>query len=321
MLTIALPSSGPLYQSTIDFFNNAGINIERSSSRSYIGVTNFDHKIKMIFQRQSDISNSINNKIADFGVVGLDRYLENKELSKSKIVIEKMGYGKCDLVVAVPQKWGNINNMKDLANYSSEKKLKIATKYPLQTKKYFSANNFKSYEIITTNGSVEVSPEMGIADLIVDISSTGNTIRANNLKILNDGYILFSEATLIANISSIGKSKDKLESAKDVLRFMHGYINSKKFNTIIFNINAKDETTLFNTLNKYRSLQGVIGPTIAKVYSNDQKNWYAVTLLVSNENLNEAINNLDQISAEGITVIENKLVFNKIINIDKLLQK
>ena len=190
MLTIALPSSGPLYQSTIEFFNNAGITIKKSSLRSYTGTTSFDDKVKMIFQRQTDIPSSINNEIADIGVMGLDRYLENNDFSDTNIIIEKMGYGQCDLVVAVPQKWGAINNIKDLVSYSVEKKLKIATKYPNQTAKYLNKNNLESYEIVTTSGSVEVAPEMGLADMIVDISSTGNTIRANNLKILDDGYIL-----------------------------------------------------------------------------------------------------------------------------------
>ena len=114
MLTIALPSSGPLYQSTIEFFNNAGITIKKSSLRSYTGTTSFDDKVKMIFQRQTDIPSSINNEIADIGVMGLDRYLENNDFSDTNIIIEKMGYGQCDLVVAVPQKWGAINNIKDL---------------------------------------------------------------------------------------------------------------------------------------------------------------------------------------------------------------
>ena len=136
MLTIALPSSGPLYQSTIEFFNNAGITIKKSSLRSYTGTTSFDDKVKMIFQRQTDIPSSINNEIADIGVMGLDRYLENNDFSDTNIIIEKMGYGQCDLVVAVPQKWGAINNIKDLVSYSVEKKLKIATKYPNQTANY-----------------------------------------------------------------------------------------------------------------------------------------------------------------------------------------
>ena len=91
MLNIALPSSGPLYQSTIDFFNSAGIPIKRSSLRAYSGTTTFDKNIKIIFQRQSDVPKSISNKIADIGVLGLDRYLENIQNHKTKTLIEKLG--------------------------------------------------------------------------------------------------------------------------------------------------------------------------------------------------------------------------------------
>ena len=321
MLNIALPSSGPLYQSTIDFFNNAGIPIKRSSLRAYSGTTNFDKNIKIIFQRQSDIPNSISNKVADIGVLGLDRYLENIQNNKTKILIEKLGYGNCDLVIAVPQSWNDINNMSDLVAYSNTNKLKIATKYPIQTQNYLSANYMKLYEIISTKGAVESAPQTGIADIIVDISSTGTTIRENNLKILDDGYILFSEATLISNPVTLSNYKDKFNSAKKLLQFILGYINSQIYNTIIFNIAAPDENELFRRLNNYKTIKGIIGPTISKVYSNDELNWYAVTIVVSNDDLNDAIEVLNEILAEGITVIQNKLVFDKALDLNNLLKE
>lgn len=321
MLNIALPSSGPLYQSTIDFFNNAGIPIKRSSLRAYSGTTNFDKNIKIIFQRQSDITNSISNKVADIGVLGLDRYLENIQSNKTKILIEKLGYGNCDLVIAVPQSWNDINNVSDLVAYSNTNKLKIATKYPIQTQNYLSANYMKLYEIISTKGAVESAPQTGIADIIVDISSTGTTIRENNLKILDDGYILFSEATLISNPVTLSNYKDKFNSAKKLLQFILGYINSQIYNTIIFNIAAPDENELFRRLNNYKTIKGIIGPTISKVYSNDELNWYAVTIVVSNDDLNDAIEVLNEILAEGITVIQNKLVFDKALDLNNLLKE
>ena len=321
MLNIALPSSGPLYQSTIDFFNNAGIPIKRSSLRAYSGTTNFDKNIKIIFQRQSDIPNSIGNKVADIGVLGLDRYQENIQSNKTKILIEKLGYGNCDLVIAVPQSWNDINNMSDLVAYSNTNKLRIATKYPIQTQNYLSANHMKLHEIILTNGAVESAPQTGIADIIVDISSTGTTIRENNLKILDDGYILFSEATLISNPVTLSNYKDKFNSAKKLLQFILGYINSQIYNTIIFNIAAPDENELFRRLNNYKTIKGIIGPTISKVYSNDELNWYAVTIVVSNDDLNDAIEVLNEILAEGITVIQNKLVFDKALDLNNLLKK
>ena len=319
MLNIALPSSGPLYQSTIDFFNNAGIPIKRSSLRAYYGTTNFDKNIKIIFQRQSDIPNSISNKVADIGVLGLDRYLENIQGNKTKILIEKLGYGNCDLVVAVPQSWNDINNMSDLVAYSNTNKLRIATKYPIQTQNFLSANHMKLHEIILTNGAVESAPQTGIADIIVDISSTGTTIRENDLKILDDGYILFSEATLIANPVTLSNYKDKFNSAKKLLYFILGNMNSKLYNTIIFNIESENENQLFKILNQHSSIRGIIGPTIAKVYSRDERNWFSVTVVVSNELLSDAIEIMDKLNAEGITIVQNKLVFDGRADIEKLL--
>tara|TARA_B100001750_G_scaffold235148_1_gene237312 strand:+ start:283 stop:1254 length:972 start_codon:yes stop_codon:yes gene_type:complete len=321
MLNIALPSSGPLYQSTIDFLNDAGISINRSSSRAYTGITTFDENIKIIFQRQSDICLSLDNKVADLGVMGLDRYKEYINNSSSKVVIEKMGYGNCDLVIAVPQSWHNVNNMSELrtAKQTNSSTLKVATKYPVQTNAFFSTNGLKNYEIISTNGAVEVAPQTGLADIIVDISSTGTTIRENDLKILDDGYLLFSQATMISNPELLSKSEDKLKSAKRLLYFISGHMNSKLYNTIIFNIQSENENQLFEMLNQYSSIRGIIGPTIAKVYSSDERNWFSVTIVVSNEKLGEAIEILDKLKAEGITIVQNKLVFDGTADIEKLL--
>lgn len=321
MLNIALPSSGPLYQSTIDFLNDAGISINRSSSRAYTGITTFDENIKIIFQRQSDICLSLDNKLADLGVMGLDRYKEYINNSSSKVVIEKMGYGNCDLVIAVPQSWHNVNNMSELrtAKQTNSSTLKVATKYPVQTNAFFSTNGLKNYEIISTNGAVEVAPQTGLADIIVDISSTGTTIRENDLKILDDGYLLFSQATMISNPELLSKSEDKLKSAKRLLYFILGHMNSKLYNTIIFNIESENENQLFEMLNQYSSIRGIIGPTIAKVYSSDERNWFSVTIVVSNEKLGEAIEILDKLKAEGITIVQNKLVFDGTADIEKLL--
>ncbi len=321
MLNIALPSSGPLYQSTIDFLNDAGISINRSSSRAYTGITTFDENIKIIFQRQSDICLSLDNKLADLGVMGLDRYKEYINNSSSKVVIEKMGYGNCDLVIAVPQSWHNVNNMSELrtAKQTNSSTLKVATKYPVQTNAFFSTNGLKNYEIISTNGAVEVAPQTGLADIIVDISSTGTTIRENDLKILDDGYLLFSQATMISNPELLSKSEDKLKSAKRLLYFILGHMNSKLYNTIIFNIESENENQLFEMLNQHSSIRGIIGPTIAKVYSSDERNWFSVTIVVSNEKLGEAIEILDKLNAEGITIVQNKLVFDGTADIEKLL--
>ena len=321
MLNIALPSSGPLYQSTIDFLNDAGISINRSSSRAYTGITTFDENIKIIFQRQSDICLSLDNKVADLGVMGLDRYKEYINNSSSKVVIEKMGYGNCDLVIAVPQSWHNVNNMSELrtAKQTNSSTLKVATKYPVQTNAFFSTNGLKNYEIISTNGAVEVAPQTGLADIIVDISSTGTTIRENDLKILDDGYLLFSQATMISNPELLSKSEDKLKSAKRLLYFILGHMNSKLYNTIIFNIESENENQLFEMLNQHSSIRGIIGPTIAKVYSSDERNWFSVTIVVSNEKLGEAIEILDKLKAEGITIVQNKLVFDGTADIEKLL--
>ena len=96
-------------------------------------------------------------------------------------------------------------------------------------------------------------------------------------------------------------------------------MNSKLYNTIIFNIESENENQLFKMLNQHSSIRGIIGPTIAKVYSRDERNWFSVTVVVSNELLSDAIEIMDKLNAEGITIVQNKLVFDGTTDIEKLL--
>ena len=96
-------------------------------------------------------------------------------------------------------------------------------------------------------------------------------------------------------------------------------MNSKLYNTIIFNIESENENQLFKMLNQHSSIKGIIGPTIAKVYSRDERNWFSVTVVVSNELLSDAIEIMDKLNAEGITIVQNKLVFDGTTDIEKLL--
>jgi ATP phosphoribosyltransferase len=130
---------------------------------------------------------------------------------------------------------------------------------------------------------------------------------------------LFSEATLIANPVTLSNYKDKFNSAKKLLYFILGNMNSKLYNTIIFNIESENENQLFKILNQHSSIRGIIGPTIAKVYSRDERNWFSVTVVVSNELLSDAIEIMDKLNAEGITIVQNKLVFDGRADIEKLL--
>ena len=208
VLKIALPSDGEMYQATLDFLKNSGMSVKRGSSRQYLGSLQGLENVTVLFQRVADISSKIEEGSADLGIVGLDRFEEFRIDDGNAFVVAKdLDYSNCKLVIAVPQGWIDVSAMSDLSDLALEfkhtgRELRVATKYPRLTSKFFYQNGINYFKTIYSSGTLEVSPLMGFSDIIVDITSTGTTLRENQLKPIADGTIIESQACLIASLNS-----------------------------------------------------------------------------------------------------------------------
>jgi ATP phosphoribosyltransferase len=184
-IRIAVPSKGRLRQPSIQVMQRAGINI-LEEERVYISETT-DPRFEVVFVRTFDVPLYVQFGAVDLGITGHDLILEREadvhELSD-------LGFGKCRLVVAVPAK-STIYSIDDISEVS-----KVATEYPNLTRKYFEGRG-KQVEILRVRGTTELAPKMGLAEIIVDISSTGETLHKNNLKAI--ATILHSTARLACN--------------------------------------------------------------------------------------------------------------------------
>ncbi|MDH4127235.1 MAG: ATP phosphoribosyltransferase [Spirochaetota bacterium] len=238
-LKIALPSKGSLGQTTIDFLFECGFNVRRKTDRQYTGTIK-GYNIDILFQRAEDIPQKVREGVTHLGITGLDIVEENKsENDIVKIVFPQLDYGKANLVIAVPESWIHITNLYDLADLtakwrlnSNPKYLRIATKFKKLTEKFLHNNNIYNYKLVEVSGVLEVAPKLNIADIIVDLTSSGTTLKENHLKEVDGGVVLNSEACLIGNsllFTDEGKAYqpmvelliDKIEShlrAKDYFR-------------------------------------------------------------------------------------------------------
>jgi ATP phosphoribosyltransferase len=183
-LKIAIQKSGRLNEDTVKLLNSAGLQFDNYKQKLLNTCQNLP--IDIIFLRDDDIPIFVNSGVVDLGIVGKD------VLSESNVQIDKLfdlGFGRCSLWLAVPQE-SNIQTVNDFRN------LKIATSFPFSTKKFFEEKKIP-VEIIKINGSVEISPAIGISDAIADIVSTGNSLIANDLRKVEKIYD--TEAVLIAN--------------------------------------------------------------------------------------------------------------------------
>ena len=205
-ITIALPSKGRMKEDASEIFARAGLRIAAvGNDRSYRGRVEGRDDIEIAFLSASEISREIGNGTFDFGVTGEDLIREGLTQVDERVEFcARLGFGHADVVVAVPEIWLDVDTMADLGDVAADfrarhgRRLTIATKYWRLTQQFFSGNHgIQLYRIVESLGATEGAPASGSADIIVDITSTGSTLRANHLKILSDGVILRSEACLV----------------------------------------------------------------------------------------------------------------------------
>jgi ATP phosphoribosyltransferase len=183
-LRLAIQKKGRLSEKSLQLLKNCGLDIEDYNERLLISARNF--KLDILFLRDDDIPEYVQDGVADFGIVGEDVLYER---NADTIVVRKLGFGKCQLSLALPEN-KEINSIRDLQGQ------RIATSYPNLLKKYLLEHSIDA-TVVEISGSVEIAPSLGVADFICDLVSTGNTLKLNKLKKSFD--VFSSEAVLITN--------------------------------------------------------------------------------------------------------------------------
>lgn len=206
-VTLALPSKGRLKDAAIDKLAAAGLKIAAPDDhRRYRARIEGRDDIEILLLSASEIARELALGGLDLGVTGEDLVCEALSDWEERVAVgARLGFGRADVVVAVPRAWLDVDTMADLDDVAAEfrqrhgRRLRIATKYWRLTQQFFSrTHGIQVYRIVESLGATEGAPAAGSADIIVDITTTGSTLEANHLKVLDDGVILRSEACLFA---------------------------------------------------------------------------------------------------------------------------
>jgi ATP phosphoribosyltransferase len=318
VVRIALPSKGALEKETVGLFNACGLNVSRPNDRQYFGTIPALPQVKVLFQRAADIFTKVDEGSADLGITGFDVVSEEGIGHENVVVInDRLGYGKCELVLAIPESWVDVSSIEDLAELTLDfrekgKTLRIATKYPNLLRNWMYEKMIVNFSLVSVQGAMEAAPSMGYADMICDVTSTGTTLRENRLKRVEGGSILKSQACFIGNKKLLLESEIKLKTTQHILELLEAHLQSKKFVSITANVRGKSEQEIGDRLLASADFQGIAGlqgPTIAKVYARGDHDWYAVTIVVARENLLSAINHLRQVGGKDMTVFSPNYVF------------
>ena len=214
MIKIGIPSKGRLRKDTLSIFKNKNLKIlSERGERDLFGYIKGNKKIKIVYLHAREIIERLGDESLDIGFSGYDLLKESELNVQKKIIInKKLDYGNATLVVAVPDEWIDVQTLADLEEISfdfkdkKKSRLRVATKYPNLTKEFLFSKGVTQFKLVPSLGATEVYPFTGSSEILTDITSTGETLRANNLRILKDGNILKSTAILMSNKKSKKKS-------------------------------------------------------------------------------------------------------------------
>lgn len=208
MITLAIPSKGRLKEQALEVLAKAGLAVSLpGDERQYRARIDGAEGIEVAFLSASEIAGEIGQGSVDLGITGEDLLRESLADWEARAeIVARLGFGQADVVVAVPGIWLDVDTMADLDDVAADfrqrhgRRLRIATKYWRLTQQFFSQKHgIQVYRIVESLGATEGAPAAGLADVIVDITTTGSTLRANHLKVLADGVVLKSQACLVAS--------------------------------------------------------------------------------------------------------------------------
>jgi ATP phosphoribosyltransferase len=223
-LIIAVPAKGRLQENAEAFFDRAGLELVKPrGARDYRGAIARLDDVEVALLSASEITEQLAAGAVHFGITGEDLVREMIPAADEKVVLlEGLGFGHANVVVAVPEAWIDVRDMADLDDVAisfrgkHDRRLRVATKYINLTRGFFSQHGIIDYRIVESTGATEGAPAAGTAELIVDITTTGATLAANGLKVIEDGVILRSQANLVASRSAAW-GKMELETARLIL--------------------------------------------------------------------------------------------------------
>ncbi len=207
-LTLALPSKGRLMDQCHSALAGAGLSVT-GPGRTYKGEIAELPGVEVTFVSASEIAQFLKSGAVHVGITGEDLIRESMADADERVTfLTRCGFGRADVVVAVPASWLDVRRISDLEEVAAGyrrlhgRQMRIATKYTNMSRRFFGERGVAGYRIVESLGATEGAPAAGLADLIVDITTTGATLTANGLKVLEDGVLLKSQASLIASNSA-----------------------------------------------------------------------------------------------------------------------
>ena len=265
---LAVPSKGRLQENAEAFFTRAGLSLSKpGGARDYRGTIAGLDNVEIAYLSASEIAANLARGAVHLGITGEDLIRENiPDADRRVALIQPLGFGYANVVVAVPQAWIDVRTMADLDDVATEfrtqhnRRMRVATKYINLTRNFFAQHGILDYRSVESAGATEGAPAAGTAEMIVDITTTGATLVANGLKVLDDGVMLRSQANLVAARGADWSSSAR-ETARVILDHIAASARASKYKEVRTRFKGCDEKLLAEAHNRFGVVAPFGGPT------------------------------------------------------------
>jgi ATP phosphoribosyltransferase len=314
-IRLSLPSKGQLGQAALDLLSACGLKVDKTNPRQYAACIPALPELTVLFQRPGDIVVSVRDGSVDFGITGMDLVEERRGENGAVLVLhDALGFGRCRLSLAVPEAWDEVHTLSDLAAHTRamEEPLRVATKFPHLTEQFLTRHGVRPVRLVDAEGALEVAPTIGYADIICDLVSTGQTLHDNRLRPLQDGVVLQSQAALIANRAALRDRPEVLDVARLLLEYIEAHLRAEDHLAVFANMRGESPRAIAERMFALETLGGLQGPTISPVVvRGENKNWFAVHIVVRRDCLFGAVADLRSIGGSGVVVTPVAYIFEE----------
>jgi ATP phosphoribosyltransferase len=307
-LVLAVPAKGRLQENAEAFFARAGLTLVKPrGARDYRGTIAGLDDVEVAYLSASEITGQLAAGVVHLGVTGEDLVREMiPDADKKVVLIDGLGFGFANVVVAVPQAWIDVRDMADIDDVATAfrqhhgRKMRIATKYINLTRDFFSAHGIIDYRIVESAGATEGAPAAGTAEMIVDITTTGTTLAANGLKVVEDGTILRSQANLVA-ARAAGWGKTERDLARVILDRLAAQARARAYREVRARFATNTDKLVESARDKFGIETPFGGPTVTGL----------LTLHCPPDQVYALTNFLRENGAEAVAVAELDYVFSR----------
>ena len=315
---LALPSKGRMAEDTLGLLKSCQLKVYKPNPRQYVAEMPALPGLEVWFQRASDIVRRLNYGDVDLGFLGYDMFHEFSYGNDDLIIVhDALKYGGCHLALGVPTMgdFADVHTIEDLKQmgWSKDKPLKVVTGYQNTARTFFAENGMADcVELLAADGALEAAPYMGCADIILDLVSTGTTLRENNLREIVGGRVIESEGIMVASKKALKERPGLLEMVKQILERLEAHLTAEDYFLVTTNIRGNSESEIAQMMID-NGVGGLQGPTISTVYSSGLRaqSLYAASVCVRKSVLHDHIKQLRKLGGTGVLVSEMTYIFDE----------